>query len=114
MARYAEALTDPGEIALWEKILEREGETFITSGRGSVPGVPFTYEIPEYKMDGKTVKGAELRISSRSKTITRSTVMLAYRKALEMGGAVKGPKSLGNIYGASYVFAILKKLGEIG
>ena len=35
MARYAEALTDPGEIALWEKILEMEGATFITSGRGS-------------------------------------------------------------------------------
>ena len=56
MARYAEALTDPGEIALWEKILEKEGATFITSGRGSVPGVPFTYAIPEYKMDGQMVK----------------------------------------------------------
>lgn len=114
MARYAEELKEPGEIALWERILEKEGEKFVTSGRGSVPGVPFTYEIPDYKMDGKKVKGAELRISSRSKTITRSTVMLAYRKAVEMGGAVKGPKSLGNIYGASYVFAILKELGEIG
>ena len=113
MARYAAELKEPDEIALWEKILEREGETFVTSGRGSVPGVPFTYAIPEYKMNGKTVKGAELRISSRSKTITRSTVMLAYRKALEMGGIVKGPKSLGNIYRASYVFAILKELGEI-
>lgn len=35
MARYAEELKEPGEIALWEKILEREGETFVTSGRGS-------------------------------------------------------------------------------
>ena len=34
MARYAEELKEPGEIALWEKILEREGETFVTSGRG--------------------------------------------------------------------------------
>lgn len=34
MARYAEALTDLKEIELWEKILEREGETFVTSGRG--------------------------------------------------------------------------------
>lgn len=59
MARYAEALTEPGEIGLWKKILEREGETFVTSGRGSVPGVPFTYEIPEYKMNGKMVKRAE-------------------------------------------------------
>ena len=33
MARYAEALTDLKEIELWEKILEREGETFVTSGR---------------------------------------------------------------------------------
>ena len=113
MARYAEELKEPEEIALWEKILEMEGATFITSGRGSVPGVPFTYEISEYKLDGKTVKGAELRISSRSKTITRSTVMLAYRKALEMGGNVRGPKSLGNIYGASYVYSILKELGVI-
>ena len=47
MARYTEALTDLKEIELWEKILEREGETFVTSGRGSVPGVPFTYAIPE-------------------------------------------------------------------
>ena len=50
MARYAEALTEPGEIGAWKKILEREGETFVISGRGKVPGVPFTYEIPEYKM----------------------------------------------------------------
>lgn len=39
--------------------------------------------------------------------------MLAYRKAVEMNGQVKGPKSLGNIYGASYVNAIFKVLGIV-
>ena len=115
MPRYAQELTDAEEIAIWEKILEREGTTFVTSGRENTPGVSFTYEIPVYRMEGKTVKGAELRISSRSKTITRSTVMLAHRRVkeiLEAGEEIKGPKQLG-VYGSSYLFAIFREVGVI-
>ena len=115
MAIYASELTDPKEIELWEKISALERKTLYTSGRGSRLGVEFSFTIPTYvdPVTHQETKGAELRISNRQKTITRSTVMLAYRKAVEMNGQVGGPKSLGNIYGASYVYAIFKEIGII-
>lgn len=72
MPRHAPPLSFPEEIALWNKIVSHAGETLTTSWRGSKPGIPFTY----------TVKGAEMFVSSRSKSITQSTVLLAYRKVI--------------------------------
>lgn len=117
MPKYAAALTDSKEMELWNAILELEGEVFTTSGRGTTPGVRFTYRIPSYAdpVTKQSVKGAELVISTRSKTITRSTILLAYRQVLALqasGIVVKGPKSIG-CYGASYVFAVFKRLGVI-
>lgn len=43
--QHALSLTDPEEIELWDKILAYQGKQFTTSGRGTRPGIPFTYTI---------------------------------------------------------------------
>ena len=98
--QHAPPLTDPEEIALWNNILSYQNHPFTTSGRGKVPGIPFTY----------TIKGAEMFVSSRSKSITRSTVLLAYRKV--KGKEISGPKAIG-VHGDSYIYAVFKEIGVI-
>ncbi len=51
-------------------------------------------------------------MTRKEKSITRSTVVLAYEKAVELGGAVKGPKTLG-CFGASYLYPVFVRLGVI-
>ena len=59
--------------------------------RGSRPGKTFTYSI----------RGAEMFVSSRSKSITRSTILYAYRKV--KGKEISGPKAIG-VHGDSYIY----------
>ena len=99
MPHYAEELTDPAEIELWNNILLHQGETFITFGCGARSGVTFTYSI----------RGAEMFVDRKEKSITRATILRAYHKALELG-VVTGPKKL-NVFGASYLLPIFKKIG---
>ena len=54
----------------------------------------------------------ELFISRKEKSITQSTVVMAFHKALDMEGKVKGPKKLGR-FGASYLYPLFIKLGVI-
>ena len=101
----AEPITDPGEIALWESIIANQGCVFTTSGRGQRPGNPFTYNI----------RGAEMFVDRRVKSITRSTILIAWRKVREIekrGGTITGPKTIG-VHGDSYIFAIFKAFGVI-
>ena len=96
---------DPADITseeeqLWALIQLKEGTVFHTS-----KGLPFTYSL----------KGNEMFISRKDKSITRSTVNAAYRKASELirtEGTVTGPKKLGT-FGASYLYPIFKELGII-
>ena len=99
MPHYAEELTDPAEIELWNAILLHQGETFTTSGRGTKSGVTFTYSI----------RGAEIFVDRKEKSITRATVLRAYHRAIELG-VVTGPKKL-NVFGASYLLPIFKRIG---
>jgi len=99
MPHYAEELTDPVEIELWNNILLHQGETFTTSGRGIKSGVTFTYSI----------RGAEMFVDRKEKSITRATVLRAYHRAIEFG-VVLGPKKL-NVFGASYLLPIFKRIG---
>ncbi|MCD8362487.1 MAG: hypothetical protein LUC98_05935 [Lachnospiraceae bacterium] len=84
-----------GEItsgeALWEWLLQHEGQSFYTK-----KGLEFTYYI----------KGGELFASRRERSITRSTFEYALRRLRERPQEVIGPKSL-NVYGAPYVYALL-------
>ena len=116
--------------ALWKAIIAFEGEEFCTSGRGSKPGVQFSYTISQstgaggrhYGGESIDGYGNEMFITTNphspdavklKKSISRSTVELAYRRAVEMGGDVKGPKAL-NIPGAgSYLYPVLVRFGVI-
>ena len=98
--QYAQALVSQDEINLWNAMLDRQNEVFTTFGRGSRSGVEFTYEI----------KGAEMFVSSRSKFITRSTILYAYHKV--KGCQIGGPKAIG-VHGDSYIYAVFKTLGVI-
>ena len=51
-------------------------------------------------------------VDRKEKSITRATVMKAYRKVVELRGDVKGPKVLGT-FGASYLYPIFVKMGLI-
>lgn len=79
----------------WEMMSRHQDEEFLT-----VKGLPFSYRV----------KGGEMFISRRSKSITKSTFDAAYRKVLEAPELVTGPKKLG-VFGAPYLWAVFKKLG---
>ena len=68
-------------------------------------GLPFTI----------AVRGNELFVSRKDKSITRATVEVAYRRVqalLSSGAPVDGPKKLGT-FGASYLYPLFIALGII-
>ncbi|HIR13088.1 MAG TPA: hypothetical protein IAB31_04080 [Candidatus Choladousia intestinavium] len=80
------------EEDLWQLIAGHAGETFYTK-----KGLPFTYEI----------RGGEMFVDRREKSITRSTFEKAFQK-IQLGG-ISGPKALG-MYGAPYIWGVLTGL----
>lgn len=85
------------EMKLWSMLLYLQGCVFLTA-----KGLKFTYKI----------KGGEMFVNRKSKSITQATIFMAFRKAMELGGAVSGPKKLGT-FGASYLYPIFVRLGVI-
>ena len=53
--QHAAPITDPEELELWNSVLANQNQPFTTSGRGSRPGIPFTYSIRKTLVTG-TVK----------------------------------------------------------
>lgn len=78
--------------ALWQLLSEHQNETFYTMKK-----LPFTYNV----------KGGEIFVDRRSKSITKATFGQALDKLKVNPEQIKGPKSL-NVFGAPYVWAILK------
>ena len=104
------SLQQDASLHLWHRIIDCEGTTFVTAGRGSRPGIEFTYEISRSSRaagrhySGQSIPGYgnELWIITlpdgerKKKSISRSTVDLAYRNAVEeqeREGFVSGPKT---------------------
>lgn len=83
--------------SLWKALVAFEGYPFHTA-----KNLSFTYKI----------KGNEIFVDRKEKSITRATVELAYRKVADMGGIVIGPKKLG-VFGASYLYPVFIRLGVI-
>lgn len=84
------------EETLWESIVSRQGEMFYTAKK-----LPFTYEI----------RGGEMFVDRRSKSITKATILKAYRRILEdTEHLIQGPKKL-NCFGAPYVWSVFGELG---
>ena len=121
--------TEEQSLALWQFIIDHEGTNFKTTGRGSRPGVEFTYEVSRAsraagrRYSGQSVPGYgnELRIVTaegerKKKSISRSTVDLAYRNALEeqeRSGFVSGPRKLGVPGVRSNLYAMFLRFGLI-
>ena len=85
------------EQKLWQELTYLQGCLFTTN-----KGLDFTYKI----------RGGEMFVDRKEKSITRATVMKAYGKVVELDGFVKGPKILGT-FGASYLYPIFVKMGLI-
>lgn len=112
------------KVQLWQSIINCQGMEFTTSGRGNRPGIRYTYSVSKQggrsgkKYDGTSIDGFgnEMVIAGHSKSISRSTVELAYRNALavqESVGYVSGPKKLGVPGAGSYLYPIFIKIGAI-
>lgn len=101
---------------LWDALLAGQGEFFSTSS-----GLPFSYVVKR-KRNGEY--SGELLVSRKesSKTLTRSSVLLAFHKVIDAtqicdidGKAelilpeYKGPKAIGQIFGISYIYSIFWK-----
>ena len=101
MARYADISNySQEEIDLWEKLMRLQYEKELRREKfKTARGLEFTYHIA----------GNELFIDRKKKSITRSTVNMAYRNAKELK-AVNGPKQL-KVFGASYLYPLFLELG---
>ena len=82
---------------VWSAIEAHQGETFYTK-----KGLPFVY----------TIRGGEMFTERRERSITRSTFEIALERIRLEPERIKGPKAL-NMYGAPYVWAVLKGIGAI-
>ena len=85
------------EEALWNILADLQGCVFLTA-----KGLKFTYKM----------KGGEMFVNRKSKSITQATVFMAFRKAQELGGVVAGPKKLGT-FGASYLYPVFVRIGIV-
>jgi hypothetical protein len=110
---------------LWQTVIAYQNYPFHTSS-----GLPFSYTV-KCKKNGDY--SGELIISRKeeSKTLTKSSVMLAFHKVLDEITVVdvlskdgetttvlapaefKGPKAIGQIFGISYVYSMFWKWGLI-
>ena len=124
------SLQQDASLRLWQLIILNEGTTFKTTGRGARPGVEFSYEVSRSSRaagrhySGPSIEGYgnELWIITlptgerKKKSISRSTVDLAYRNAVEeqeREGYVSGPRKLGVPGVRSNLYAMFVKFGVI-
>ncbi|MDO4303141.1 MAG: hypothetical protein Q4D94_04445 [Bacillota bacterium] len=82
---------------LWQQLMEHQNETFYTMKK-----LPFSY----------VVKGGEIFVDRRSKSITKATFQQALDRLIQNPGSITGPKAL-NVFGAPYIWALLKAFGVV-
>ena len=111
---------------LWRAVIAFESYTFTTSGRGKdrIGAVSFRYSVKRSTgAGGRHYQGAsvpgygnELFIQGKEKSISRSTVDLALKNALdvqEKEGFVSGPRKLGIPGARSNLYSIFLRFGII-
>lgn len=101
LERLAQAVRDKdGQLdeIFWDTLVLFEGYTFYTAKK-----LDFSYRL----------KGNEMFVTRKAKSITRASIMISFHTALELGEKATGPKKLGT-FGASYLYPILIHLGVIG
>ena len=87
----------PSTDEVWKLIEEKEGQCFKTFS-----GLEFSFKV----------KGHEIFISRKDKSITYSSVKKALEEVEKLDGLVTGPKKLG-VFGASYLYPIFIEIGVI-
>ena len=85
------------EEALWETMTALAGNRFYTA-----KNLEYTYRV----------RGGEMFVDRKEKSITQATVFIAFHRALELGQRATGPKTLGT-FGASYLYPIFQSLGIV-
>ena len=86
------------EECLWDAIVAYAGYSFLTE-----KGLPLKY----------TVEGGEVFFDRKEKSVTRSSILMAFRRARHIQvteGCVSGPKKLGT-FGASYLYPVFLRIG---
>jgi hypothetical protein len=99
---------NPSPEALWRAVLEFQEYPFRT-----MSGLPFSYTVKRKKSGGYS---RELLVDRRqeSKTLTFSSIELAFEHARKLEGSVVArPKALGDIRGISYIYPMLYRFGLI-
>ena len=90
---------------LWQEIIARAGRQFVTH-----KGASFSYHIKEDR-SGET--SGELVIDGKLKRITRSTVLLAFHRVMELQmahGCVSKPGKIG-VYGDIWLYPVFLDIG---
>jgi hypothetical protein len=118
VTRLHQAILTGGEAdaALWDTVVAYQNYSFYTSS-----GLPFSYTVKRRKNGDYS---GELIVSRKegSKTLTKSSILLAFHKVLsalsvEEGELIpapfKGPKAIGQIFGISYVYSMFWTWGLI-
>lgn len=108
------------ETILWDAVVAYQNQPLRT-----LSGLEFSYTV-KHKKNGEYSGKLLVSRKETSKTLTRSSVMLAFHKVLEQievtekDGTVlfappsyKGPKAIGQIFGISYIFSLFLALGLI-
>lgn len=92
------------EENLWQAIIIFQNYPFYTAS-----GLPFHYTLKTGRSGNLT---RELWVNRRenSKSLSWSSVMLAFERAKQTDKEIPGPKKLGNIRGISYIYAVFWKL----
>lgn len=119
-------MTEDVSEYLWRAIIAFEGYTFTTNGRGKdrSGAVSFRYSVKRsagaggrhYQGESVPGYGNELFIEGKEKSVSRSTVDLALRNALEVQereGYVSGPRKLGIPGVRSNLYSIFLRFGVI-
>lgn len=106
-AAVARLKEEPTEENLWQCIIAFQAYPFFTAS-----GLPFTYEL-KLGRNGEFRKELFVDRMANSKSLTWSSVRIAFERAVEQSGIVERPKALGDIRGISYVYSLLWRFGMI-
>lgn len=99
---------DCSEDNLWKVVIAFQGVDFLTAS-----GLPFTYSVKRGR-NGNYNKELVIDRRNQSKTLTWSSIVLAFNNAMKMTGEiVVRPKALGDIRGVSYIYPMLYRFGII-
>lgn len=95
------------EENLWSAIVAFQNYPFLTAS-----GLPYQYKL---KIGKNGTYNKELLIDRRenSKTLSWSSIKMAFRNCQKISGIVKRPKALGDIRGISYIYPLFWKFGLI-